>query len=786
MQILVDRLVVRAMLACVVAAGLMLANRWVVATQQAGVLATLLTDNARAAAGHALADRPQGARPGAEDVVSDLVGLSPHHLAAVLVAPHGPVAMQARDTAMPYRPSLADAGRSLDGAVFDAAGQPGRTHRWQLLPAAAVVELDAGDQRRLRVLVSLALARENQQSIFFQAIGSVALALALVLAVVLLILRQPRRSLAEANRYAAQLPFETLAPLPRVDAGLGAINTLRDSLNTVGELLEQQRLQHRIDEHRLQQAAHEAHAATEAKSTFLAHMSHEIRTPLNGVLGLTQLVLSTPLSERQRHHLQTAHQSASNLLEIVNEVLDLSKIDSGKLHLEAIPFSLYAMLEDACKPFGLRAADKSIELLHEISPDLPKTVIGDPMRLRQVLINLIGNAIKFTASGHVRVRVEAATPLATAGSADTARMAFHVSDTGPGIAAALQAQLFEAFTQADASTARRFGGSGLGLNICARLIGLMGSELRVDSRVGQGSTFSFELALGLPPAPSGGHVTHYRHRPGERVLWVDGSGLSAPWYRGVFASWGMAMDHATHLDDASRALRRLRYHAVFVDAPAFKGATDASLQALLDDRGAAHLCVLLGATDVLPPLLERQPSGVDLLVKPVSPQNLNRALAGDAESRRVTGPAARLDGLRLLVADDNEVNRLVASATLERLGAHVTLAVDGQDALRQLAPGRFDAVLMDLHMPQLDGFEATRRLRELERERGDPRLPVIAMTAIGPDEEAARLRDAGLDGYVGKPIQTQLLVRELRSVMARSAADAASAGTVRDGAPSTV
>ena len=783
MHFQVDRLVARAMLACVVAAALMLANRWVVATQQAGVLATLLADNARSVASYALAERAgRGFVPAqAQQMLRDVVALSPHHLAAVLVPAQGELQGellgQGRGHAWPhFRASLVAADRSLDGAFFNAAGRPDQAHRWHLLPDVEVVELAAGDGWRLRVLVSLELAQDNQQSIFFQAVGSVVLALAVVLVAVMLILRQPRRSLAEANRYAAQLPFQPVQPLARTDAGLGAINTLRDSLNTVGQLLEQQRLQHRIDEHRLQQAAHEAQAATEAKSTFLAHMSHEIRTPLNGVLGLTQLVLSTPLSERQRQHLQTAHQSATNLLEIVNEVLDLSKIDSGKLHLESIPFSLYALLAEAGKPFALRAADKSIELLNELSPNLPLTVIGDPMRLRQVLINLIGNAIKFTASGHVRLRVEGMAPPATLASAESARIAFHVSDTGPGIAEDKKALIFDAFTQAEASTARRFGGTGLGLNICARLLALMGSELRVDTRVGQGSTFSFELPLGLPPLPQGGHLAAYRHRPGERVLWVDASGLSAPWYRHVFSTWEMEMDHATSLDDAAWWLRRHRYHAIFLDAPACRNADEDALQGLLTLRGHAHVCVQLGPTDVLHPLLERQASGVDLLVKPVSPQDLNRALSGNAEARRVNGAAARLDGLRLLVADDNEVNRLVASATLEALGAQVTLASDGLQVLGQLERGGFDAVLMDLNMPQMDGFEATRRLRELERERGALRLPVIAMTAMGPSEEAARMRAAGLDGYVGKPIQTVLLVRELRSVIARSAVDAASAG----------
>ena len=789
MKLKVDRLVVRAMLACVVAAALMLANRWTVATEHAGVLADLLTSHARAAAAHAVSDRQsvESAPSWARELTEDVVEISPNHIAAVVVSQQAQAVGHGRDDGWSrFRPALSAAGGSLDGAYFNASGLRERIHQWQLLPDAVVVELDAGGSHRLRVLVSLQLARDNQRTIFAQAVPSVLLALCLVLGVVMLILRQPRRRLAEANDYAAQLPYRPLQPLSHGDAGLAAIDTLRKSLNSVGRLLEQQRLQHRIDEHRLQQAAREAQAATEAKSAFLAHMSHEIRTPLNGVLGLTQLVLGTPLSERQRHHLHTAHRSATHLLEIVNEVLDLSKIDAGMLHLESIPFSLYEVLDEACKPFALRAADKSIELINEVCPNLPLTVIGDPMRLRQVLINLIGNAIKFTDSGHVRLHVEGTAPSSSLASAESAVIAFHVSDTGPGIADDKKALIFEAFTQADTSTARHFGGTGLGLNISARLLSLMGAALRVDTRLGHGSTFSFELSLGLPPLPQGGHLTQYRHQPGKRVLWVDVTGESAAWYRTVFSLWAVEMDHATSLDDAVAWLSRHPYHAIFVDAQACCHASEASLQALLVHRGQARLCVQLGPTDVLPPLLESPQAGVNQLVKPVSPQDLNRALVGEVEALRPVGAVARLEGLHLLVVDDNGVNRLVASATLEALGARVTLAANGLEALAHLqTAGAFDAVLMDLHMPQMDGFEATRRLREVERQRGGVRVPVIAMTAAGPDEESARIHAAGLDGYVGKPFQTTTLVRELRSALARNAPGITPAAASRSAPAST-
>jgi signal transduction histidine kinase/response regulator RpfG family c-di-GMP phosphodiesterase len=782
MKFQIDRVVARCMLACVVAAALMLVNRWVVATEQASVLAKVLTDNARVIAGHVGVEH-QGtptANRRLHESLHETLSLSEHHLAAAWVSAAGALAGEARDASKPVPAFLlAPAGRSMNGSHFDPHGQPARIHQWAMLPETVVVEQDAGGGERLRVLVSLKLARDNQWSIFLQAIISVAIAVLLVLVVVLLILRRPRRVLNQASEFAAQLPYQTVEPLQDGDAGLAAINRLRDSLNAVSRVLERQRLQHNVDEHRLQQAAIAAQAATDAKGAFLAHMSHEVRTPLNAVMGLTRLVLDTPLAEPQRQHLMTVHQSANNLLQIVNKVLDLSRMDAGKLELESAPFPLYTLLDEALKPFALQASEKGIELITAVCPNLPLTVIGDPLRLRQVLTNLVGNAIKFTTEGHVRVHVVGTAPYASLANAQTASIAFKVTDTGPGIAPEHRARILEPFAQADASTARQHGGSGLGLSITHQLLDLMGAPLTVESQPGSGSTFGFVVTLGLPPLPHSGHTTRYRSLPGRRVLWVDTSGKSVDWHRHVFAMWSVELDHAHNLDEAGTCLQQKTYDAIFFDAAACRVATRASLLALLSRRRQARLCLQLAPTDMVPDALKNATAGLVVLMRPVSPMELHEAVAGDNLQRRGADAAARLDGLRVLVVDDNEVNRIVAGATLESLGASVAMAHDGLHALVQIARLDLDVVLMDLQMPHVDGYEATRRLRERERALGRARLPVIALTAFGPDDDNTHIRDAGMDGYIGKPIEIVSLVYEVRAVLARTAGQ----GAVSESAP---
>jgi CheY-like chemotaxis protein len=446
---------------------------------------------------------------------------------------------------------------------------------------------------------------------------------------------------------------------------------------------------------------------------------------------------------------------------------------------------MYALLDEACKPFELRAAEKSIELVNEVCPNLPLTVIGDPMRLRQVLVNLLGNAIKFTHTGHVRLHVEGTAPSSALAGSESITIAFHVSDTGPGIPEDKQARIFLAFVQADSATARQYGGSGLGLSITTRLLDLMKTQLRVVSRVGEGSTFSFEVTLGLPPTPQAGHLTHYRHLPGQRVLWVSASGQAVPWYTSVFSLWGLTLEHARTLAEARQALKQHHYKTLFVDVGGEPAeARHATLMALVQDAGADRVCALFGPADTLPPALEQPATQPLVLMKPVSPQDLNRALIGERPQRASAAPL-RLDGLTLLVVDDNEVNLLVARATLEGLGAVVQTAADGFSALHLLeASGAdaaaedgqhhdFDAVLMDLNMPGIDGLETTRRWRRTESQRGTGRLPMVALTAADSNDDRQALFDAGLDGFVGKPIQTRQLVAELRGVIVERAVRAA-------------
>jgi signal transduction histidine kinase/DNA-binding response OmpR family regulator len=557
----------------------------------------------------------------------------------------------------------------------------------------------------------------------------------------------------------------------------------RDEIAALGEGINRMLDALEVSRRDLHKAKEAAEAANTAKGEFLALMSHEIRTPMNGVIGMTGLLLDTALNTEQREYAETVRHSANALLSIINDILDFSKIEAGKMIVEPIPFDLQLAVEDIAELMASKAREKGLDLILRFSPGTPARVIGDAGRIRQILINLCGNAVKFTTKGHVYLSVECEER-----TGERARLRFSIEDTGIGIPVSKLHDVFERFTQADASTTRTFGGTGLGLSISKQLVELMGGTLGLESKVGEGSRFWFALPLRVAlTSPDTAPIDIEVDMTGVRVLSVDDNPTNLFVLREQLNSWGLRNDSSSSGEDALNLLRAAQsagdpYQIAILDQqmPIMDG-EELGRTIKADAQLKNTLLVLLSSIGVRDDPARMQEVGFSAyLTKPARESQLLNVLVAvwknrksDSSAQIVTRhsvadrratvfsaePTQPVFSARVLVVEDNTVNQMVAARLLEKLGCRVDVAANGREAVEMTGLLPYDAIFMDCQMPEMDGFEATREIRR--REGSSIHRLIIAMTANAMQGDRERCLNAGMDDYVSKPMRKADLIKAL-------------------------